>query len=73
MVADELDSNVVFGEGNLWLVGPKDFPLGVLLDESDLIWEGLVDDRIPLGVKPTERNQRLGAVELVKSADAVQL
>jgi hypothetical protein len=73
LISDELDSNVVFGEGNLWLVGPKDFPLGVLLDESDLIRERLVDDRISLGVKPAERNQCLGAVVFVESTDAVQL
>jgi hypothetical protein len=73
LVADELDSNVVFGERNLGAVGPENSSLNVLLDESDLIRNGLVDDRIPLGVKPAEGNQRLGTVELVESTDAVQL
>jgi hypothetical protein len=73
LVASNLDPNIIFGERNLGAVGPENSSLNVLLDESDLIREGFVDDRIPLGVKPTERNQRLGAVELVKSTDAVQL
>jgi hypothetical protein len=73
LVSDELDSNVVFGERNLGAVGPENSSLNVLLDESDLIRNGLVDDRIPLGVKPAEGNQRLGTVELVESTDAVQL
>jgi hypothetical protein len=73
LVSDELDSNVVFGERNLGAVGPENSSLNVLLDESDLIRERFVDDRIPSGIKPTERNQRLGTVELVESTDAVQL
>ena len=73
MVASNLDPNIIFGERNLRAVGPEDFPLGVLLDKPSLIRDGFVDNRIPFGVKPAERNQSLGAIVFVESTDAVQL